>query len=183
MGFKLEGKRVILQVLKESDVSCIVEITNDRDVLRFMSLPCPFTLRNARDLVDESRISFKNGSGYDFGIFLKESKELVGVVRLMSIDQTNQNAEIGYWIGKDYQGNGYSRDALKLVLDFGFKRLRLFRISAKVMHLNVVSINLVKKFGFRQEGRLRKAILKDRNWFDGLIYGLLKEDYRREVAV
>jgi len=182
MSFKIEGQNVFLRILRKSDTSSLIRITNDNDTLKFMSLHCPFALKHARALVSNAQKGLKNNSSYDFGIFLKNNKLLVGVIRLMNINKINKNCEVGFWIGKEYQNNGYSKEALKLVLNFGFKRLILFRISAKIMHLNTTSVNLVEKFGFKQEGRMRNAILKNGKWIDGLIYGLLRDEYKREVT-
>jgi RimJ/RimL family protein N-acetyltransferase len=66
---------------------------------------------------------------------------------------------------------------LKLILDFGFKKLGLVRIYAKVMHPNTASAKLLESVGFKYEGKLRKSVYRWGKWFDMLIYGLLKEEY------
>lgn len=45
------------------------------------------------------------------------------------------------------------------------------------MHPNIGSAKLLEKFGFKLEGRARKANLINNEWLDGLLYGLLKEEY------
>lgn len=70
------------------------------------------------------------------------------------------------------------KEAIRLILNFGFKRLRLMRIHAKVMHPNIRSAKLLEKCGFHFEGRLRKAKLVRRHWIDDLIYSMLRSEFR-----
>ena len=54
---------------------------------------------------------------------------------------------------------------------------RLERIYARVWDPNIASYKLLEGAGFKREGRLRKALLQNKQWFDGLMYGLLREEY------
>ena len=101
------------------------------------------------------------------------------MISLMNIDEKNKNAEIGYWLGKKYWGKGIMREAVKLILQFGFKKLKLERIYAKVLHPNVASAKLLEKSGLRYEGRLRRATLRRGRWYDDLCFGILKTELRK----
>ena len=99
------------------------------------------------------------------------------MVSLGEVDLNNMNAEIGFWMGKDYRKMGYMQNAIKIILNFGFKELKLERIYAKVFSINEGSINLLKKMGFKYEGTLRKSFLKDGVFMDDLFYSVLKEEH------
>jgi len=87
------------------------------------------------------------------------------------------NAEIGFWMGKDFRNRGYMQNAIKIILIFGFEELKLERIYARVFSINEGSINLLKKMGFKYEGILRKSFLKDGVFMDDLIYSILREEH------
>jgi len=63
------------------------------------------------------------------------------------------------------------------MLDFGFKKLKLKRIQARVLHKNIRAQKLLERLGFKLEGRLRKKTFFGNQWFDDLIYGILSEEY------
>ena len=115
---------------------------------------------------------------FSLGIELKETKEIIGMVSLMNVDYDNKNAEIGYWLGKKYWGKGIMKEAIKLILDFGFKKLKLVRIYAKVMHPNITLAKLLEKSGFKYEGRMRKTILRRGKWMDDLRYSILNSEFK-----
>jgi len=66
---------------------------------------------------------------------------------------------------------------LHLILSFGFKKLKLKRIQARVFHKNKNAQKLLEKLGFKLEGRLRKKTFFKNQWFDDFIYGILKDEY------
>jgi RimJ/RimL family protein N-acetyltransferase len=70
------------------------------------------------------------------------------------------NAEIGCWLWKNFWGQGLAQEAIELMLNFAFKDLKLKRIWAKVVHLNKRSQILLRRTGFKYEGRLRKIHLE-----------------------
>ncbi|MEM3956626.1 MAG: GNAT family protein [Thermoproteota archaeon] len=177
---QLEGKRIILMIPKPSNAESIYKHINDKSVVRYTTIPYPYRLKHAREWIRRARRNLRKRSGYEFSIFLKDRREIVGGIGLMHIDRKNQNAEIGYWLAKKYWGQSLAKEALRLVLDFGFKKLKMRRIYARVMHPNVRSCKLLESIGFRLEGRFRLHV-KDRfaknKWLDELRYGLLKNEY------
>lgn len=100
------------------------------------------------------------------------------MISLMKIDYKNKNTEIGYWLGRKYWGKGIMKEAIKLILNFGFKKLKLVRIYARVMHPNISSAKLLEKSGFRYEGRMRKTILRRGKWMDELRYSILSNEFQ-----
>jgi RimJ/RimL family protein N-acetyltransferase len=122
--------------------------------------------------------NFRKKTDYEFSIFLKSSGEIIGGMGLLHVDKTNRNAEVGYWLAKKYWGQGLAKEALQMVLSFGFRRLRLRKIYARVMQPNKRSCKLLESVGFKFEGRLKQQ-MKDRfsknRWFDEMRFGLLSD--------
>ncbi|UVS67869.1 GNAT family N-acetyltransferase [Nitrososphaera viennensis] len=178
----IEGKRIVLRTLEKSDARSIQENLNDKEVSRYTRIiPYPYTLRHARDFIKIAQHFGSREEDYAFGIEIKETRKIIGVISLARIDYQNRNAEVGYWLGKKYWGRGIAKEALLGILNFGFDNLKLFRIYASVMHPNTASVKLLEKAGFEFEGRMRKSVLKDGKWLDELRYSILEEEYRRLV--
>lgn len=183
MVLAIEGKRIILRTLKKSDAKSIQENLNNKEVSKYTRIiPYPYTLRHAQDFIKIAQQTIGSSrEDYSFGIEIKETRKIIGVVSLTHIDYQNRNAEVGYWLGKKYWGKGLAKEALFGILNFGFNNLKLFRIYANVMHPNIASVKLLEKAGFKFEGRMRKSILKDGEWLDELRYSILEEEYRRLI--
>jgi len=172
----LESNRIKLRSLKFPDTEVIRKFAKDRKITKYtFVIPPPFTKEQTQVFIRKTKKERKEGISYYFGIELKENGKLIGMINLVKIDRKNKNAEIGFWLAKKYQGKGLAKEALNMILDFGFKELKLKRIEARVLHKNEPAQKLLEKTGFKLEGRLRKKTFFKNQWFDDLIYSILKE--------
>jgi RimJ/RimL family protein N-acetyltransferase len=172
----LKGKNVNLRSLTLNDAESLQENANEELISNFTRIPHPYNLDHAKSFIKDCIEKEKEKTSYQFGI--EYESKIVGMVGLSKVNNKgNKNAELGYWIGKDYRGKGFTKEAVKLILDFAFKKLKLERVQAKVMHPNIISAKLLEKYNFKLEGRGRKANLIKNEWQDDLYYGLLKEEY------
>jgi ribosomal-protein-alanine N-acetyltransferase len=69
-------------------------------------------------------------------------------------------------------------EALPLVLDFAFDRLRLHRVEAACLPSNEPSRAVLLRTGFGQEGYARRYLQIDGKWQDHLLFAILREDWR-----
>jgi ribosomal-protein-alanine N-acetyltransferase len=105
---------------------------------------------------------------------LRSTNSLVGVISLEKIDDINMNAQVGFWVKKDYWNRGIATESLRLIVNFGFRLLKLQRIYARVLAANLASITVLEKCGFEHEGTLRRHRFKNNRFHDLLIYGILR---------
>ncbi len=87
-------------------------------------------------------------------------------------------ADVGYWLGKPYWGQGLMAEAAAAVVRFGFEEMRMAKIEADVFVENERGIRLVEKLGFRREANLRKAVWKQGRWVDEFVYGIVPGELR-----
>ena len=59
------------------------------------------------------------------------------------------------------------------MIQYGFREFNRARIEADVRERNVASIRVLEKAGLILEGRLRKAVIKDEEIFDTLLYAIV----------
>ncbi|MBN1160094.1 MAG: GNAT family N-acetyltransferase [Candidatus Diapherotrites archaeon] len=187
MGQRILGERVILRKLKKSDARDIRDNANDIVLTRHIpQVPYPYRLKDAKRFIKEAGRDGKKKERFDFGIEYVDIGHVIGVISLIGPDPKERTADIGYWVGRNYRNKGLGGEALNLLLDYAFKELKLRRISAWVLDANEASANVLRKNGFKFEGRQRKSVLHRRKYYDELLYGLLKEDYykrnRRKCA-
>jgi len=179
MTIKIEGKRIVIRQPKISDAKDIYSYAKDREISRYTSVPHPYSLKHAKQFIARSHKKIKKKSGYDLVIVLKETNQFIGTCGLTTVDKENKKAELGYWIGKPFWGQGFASEATKLLLDFGFNKMKLHRIYARVFAPNKASVNVLEKCGFKLEGRLRQDHFRNGKWLDHFMYGILKDEYNK----
>ncbi len=127
-----------------------------------------------------------DGREFHFAVKRQADGKLVGVCGISNVDRVSLKAEIGYWIGKDYWGNGYAKQAARLLLSVAFERLGLSRVYASTFTSNERSIGVLKSTGFIHEGTLRKNSMTRPGGADRLvddeIFGLLRDECQRIEA-
>jgi RimJ/RimL family protein N-acetyltransferase len=89
----------------------------------------------------------------------------------------HRNASIGLRILADYRGQGYGTEAIKWVVDYGFRRAGLHKIKIDYFGHNEKAGKLYQRLGFVEEGRLRDELWHDGKWWEMVEMGMLEEDY------
>lgn len=103
---------------------------------------------------------------------------LLGTVQLHAIDWVHRTAMLGIHVGVEQaRGAGVGRAATALILDYGFAGLDLRRIALEVLASNSPAARLYEGLGFRREGVLRQAFLRNGVHEDVWLYGLLKAEF------
>jgi RimJ/RimL family protein N-acetyltransferase len=95
----------------------------------------------------------------------------------LRIEQEDDRAELGYWIGKPYWGHGYCTEAARAVIGFGFEQCQLNRIHASCFSRNPASGRVLQKIGMTHEGRLRCHAKKWDAFEDIEMYAILRGDW------
>ncbi len=98
-----------------------------------------------------------------------------GVIGLVSQqDVHRKTAEIGYWLGEPFWGQGIASQAVALVTQYGFEQLELLRIYAGVFAYNHASKRVLEKNGYQLEGIARKALIKNNQVWDEYRYAIVQ---------
>lgn len=108
-----------------------------------------------------------------FAITLQATGELLGSIGLI-FDLAHEKAELGYWIGVPHWNKGYASEAVRAVLDHGFRTVELNRIQAHHMAHNPASGRVMEKAGMQREGFSPQALKKDGRLVDLVFYGALR---------
>lgn len=105
--------------------------------------------------------------------------QLIGFIVLHSIEWNNGCGTVSLGIGRpEWRGKGYGTEALRLVLNYAFYELNLYRVGLDVIGDNLQAIRAYEKVGFRHEGALRGAVHRDGVRVDRLYMGILAEEYK-----
>lgn len=128
-----------------------------------------YTYKVQKDILLESYRSLINGTSFDLGIYKDDL--LIGKIRLSNIVYgVFKNAIIGYSMDKDYQGKGYMKEAVNLVLEYANYELELHRVEASVLVDNDKSKRVLKACGFKECGINERYLFINGNWRDHLTF-------------
>jgi ribosomal-protein-alanine N-acetyltransferase len=116
--------------------------------------------------------------GYSYFICDASSNQLVGGITLSNVRRgAAQSASLGYWVGKPFAGQGRMKEAVKIILQFGFVTLRLNRVDAACMPGNTASIRVLESTGFVREGLARSFLKINGRWEDHLLFAALASEH------
>lgn len=115
-----------------------------------------------------------------FLLVSKESGQTIGRAGFHNWYKDHSRAELGYALNnEESKQKGYMSEAVKAILDYGFTVMNLNRVEAYIGPANEASQKLVKKYGFTQEGQLKQHFVVNGAAGDSMVFGLLKEEYRK----
>ena len=178
----LTTERLILSRPVEGDMQHIIHYLDSDKVYseNTANMPYPYKEADAEFLIHEVvDKGFENETGFVFAIRNKENGLIMGLIGIHHWDKTNQKAEIGYWLGKEFWNKGYVTEAMAEVLTFGFKVLNLNKMFANFFPHNPASGRVMEKSGMKQEAVLRQEIYKNGKFLDFVRYSILKEDFKK----
>lgn len=175
----IETPRLNLRPFELSDAADVQRLAGAREIASTtLRIPHPYEDGMAEAWIGTHQETFEKCKGVDFAITLKANGALVGAIGLSGISQEHQRAEIGYWIGVPYWRRGYSTEAARAVVQYGFEALALERIFGHHFARNPTSGRVMQKLGMTHEGRLRKHVKKWDAFEDLETWGILKDEWR-----
>ena len=167
----IKSKRFVLRPYRKGDEKSLQNNINDRDIYKYTDrIPYPYRLVDAKNWIKKCINSSRKKTEFNFAIDI--NGQVVGGIGFDQIK--GHSAEIGYWLGKKYWNQGIMGEAIKLVTNFGFRKLKLKRITAHVFHKNKASARILEKNNYKLEGILRKSHSKDGKLYDELLYAKVK---------
>ena len=164
--FEYKTKRLIVRFYKAGDFKewkrAHSHIESKKNVWDMDPIPLEDVQKlkaHFKSVLEFHKSELKNERGYHFAVFLKRNNNLVATASLMDISRgIFNNAYVGYRILNNYWSMGYGNEILDALTKIAFKELSLHRIEAGIEPNNIRSIGLVKKLGFRKEGRSKKRL-------------------------
>ncbi|MDP1662708.1 MAG: GNAT family protein [Phycisphaerales bacterium] len=190
MGIELRTPRLILRPLVAADRAAWTEMmlaAEDAFVRSGMVIEPGTTLNQRFDqALHKTTSALEAQTGYRFQAFLAGNQPraglMIGGAALNNITRgVFQNADMGWGIRSDCEGQGYATEICTAVLDFAFAApptgLALHRVQANVRPENERSLRLAQRLGFRREGYALKMLHIMGDWRDHVMFAKLAEEH------
>lgn len=151
----LDTERFLLRPFTSEDAARVQLLAADKRISEMVSnIPHPYPDGAALDWITTHRPAWEAGSQASFAIIDKATNELRGAIGLsLKMTEDGQTeAELGYWLGVAYWGQGIVSEACQRIVEFGLNDLRLGRIHARRLSINPASGRVLEKAGFSHIG-------------------------------
>ena len=165
----LLSERLRLRAFQQADAKRVSELAGNYEVAKTTaSVPHPYTQDDAVQWISSHDEAKEAGVRFAFAVTCMDDDKVIGVVSLFDIE--NAEAEIGYWIGQPYWGNGFCTEAVRAVIEFGFESLGLTKIVGAHFAGNPASGRVLQKCGMSFKGRStgegRESEEVDLDWYE-----------------
>ena len=167
----LKGKKVNVRPLESTDLDWFTEWNNDSD---YTGQYEPMEV-SGRDAIEKW---FNQESNTSWWVIEDKDGNPVGQV-ITGPDGGHQF--IGYIVHPDSRGKGFCTEAVEIMVDYLFLSKNIVRVQAETNPLNVSSIRVLEKVGFRFEGVRRKVFFSQGKYNDGSMYSVLREEWRPRI--
>jgi RimJ/RimL family protein N-acetyltransferase len=172
-----QGKKVRLRAIEPEDWTVFNAWNLDSETARLCyAVPFPSSKERDRKWAAEQAVQEGKNDAINLGIE-NEAGELVGVINSHSCSPRNGTFRYGLAVQREHWRKGYASEAILLLLRYYFLELRYQKVNADVYSFNTASVRLHERLGFVQEGRLRRMIYTDGQYFDDFIFGMTAEEF------
>jgi len=156
-----------LKKIRKEDLKQIVKWRNDSEIIRFNTQFFLLNMELQKKWFEE--ITKKNSKSKMF--VFKYGKEIVGIGGLIHYDYQNKSADIAIILGeKKIRGKGFGTRGLEMLVEYGFKQMKLHRIGADIFEYNKVSLKLFEKLEFKKELEMRDYLWRNGKWWKVYTY-------------
>jgi len=162
-----------LRKWNEADLDNLVKYANNSNIAKWLTngFPHPYTHENGKAFIS---MTANDNPTRIFAIEVND--EAVGSIGIFpQTDIHEKSAEMGYWLAEEYWGQGIMTNAIQEIVKYGFQTFDIVRIFARPFSTNFNSQRVLEKVEFTLEARLKKALFKNGEFMDELIYAKLKD--------
>ena len=162
-----------LRSYRSDDAPAVAKYANNRNVSRNLQdrFPYPYSIKDAEAWI---RHAMELEPPTVFAI--ASATEAIGGIGFELYDDVHRrSAQVGYWLGEPFWGQGIATLAVKVLTEYAFAEFDLARLYAYVYEWNPASARVLEKAGFEYEGRLRKSVTKEGQTIDQWLYAIVRE--------
>jgi RimJ/RimL family protein N-acetyltransferase len=172
----LSGRVVTLREVAAQDLGPLVDLLALGDATRF-GIDEPVTDVGVQELIERAPRERASGLAFTYVVTLTAARMVAGLIQVRQLDPAFEAAEWECTIAPSSRGSGMFMEAARLVGSLTFGPVGAHRLEARVLMQNGRANGALRKLGAVQEGVLRRSIRRGGDYFDQVLWSLLKEDW------
>jgi ribosomal-protein-alanine N-acetyltransferase len=169
----IKTERLLLRRIINDDVNEVFELRSNPETMKYIPRPLVQTTEDAMEHIAMIEDKIITNVGINWGITLKDSSKLLGIIGYYRMQPENYRAEIGYILLPEFHGKGIITEAVNKLIRYGFDNLELHSIEAVIDPENFASEKVLQKCGFVKEAHFKEAEFYNGRFLDKVIYSLL----------
>ncbi len=171
----LKGNKIILRPITVDDAEGMYSSLSDKESMRLTGTQDSFTFEQVQNFCKRLETA---DDRLDYAITLPDNPNYLGEVVLNEIDWDNQSANFRIALASESLfGKGLGTEATHLIIDHGFRELKLHRIELEVYDFNPRAKHVYEKIGFVQEGVRRDVLLWEGQYQSAIMMSILSHEY------
>lgn len=176
---QLGDETIVLRPPRDVDAPAIAAACADPEIARWIPVPVPYRLDDARSFVAFAAESWRDGREPTFAIVDRADGALVGTIAVHRRAEDPGKAAVGYWIAQAARGRGVATRATQIVARWAFQHPELVRLELMTLVGNDASGGVARAAGFAHEGRLRRYLRFRGDLVDAEMYAVTRDDVAR----
>lgn len=152
--------RLELRQLQSKDAAAIFVYRSDEEQEQYIDRPVVKSVKEVELIITNLNEGIAEKKWLFWGLFWKETNDLIGTICLWNFDKYAQKVELGYELHPSFQGKGYMNEAIASVIEFAFNTLKVRRIAAFTHHQNLASQRVLERHQFIQKASMKELSQK-----------------------
>lgn len=173
----IKGKLVGLRAVEREDLVLLRDWRNNPDFRKNFREVRELNIANQENWFNKSCVN--NPNDFMFIIERLSDKKAIGACGLLYVNWIIRSADFSFYIGENgsyIDNDGYAKDAVQLLIDYGFKHLNLHKIWMELYEFDTSKINFFSsKFGFEKDGILRDNCFEKGQYHDSFIFSKINK--------
>jgi ribosomal-protein-alanine N-acetyltransferase len=176
----IETSRFTLRPLELADADALFELASNPDVARYMSWSAHQDRAETETFITGAISNRERDTDLTWAIVIDGKP--AGCIGLGGIRWTFRawridRAELGYWIGQPYWGQGYTSEAARVATTWAFETLGLHKLTIGCIEGNAASQRIIEKLGYRFLAKFEDDVWRDGRWWNHLRYELTAAEW------
>jgi [ribosomal protein S5]-alanine N-acetyltransferase len=170
----LHTDRLILRPVEATDVQTLFALRSNPDLMRYIPRPIATKLADAEAIIQIMLKGIEDGTKRNWAVTLKENNTCIGIFGYHQIYPEHFRAELGYMVLPEFQRKGYTTEAVRAIVNYGFTEMNLHSIEAIIDPRNIASEKVLTNLGFQKEAHFHENMYFEGCFIDSAHYTLFR---------
>lgn len=179
----MDSERIYLKKITPEDFTpAVIEWFKDPELMKYYTNSgSAISLEN---ILESIRSGEETGTAFTYGIFLKETNEMIGTVKIGTIIKSHAISDLATLIGnKNYQGKGLACEAVRLGTTLAFENYKIRKLFSGMYASNISAVKTYVKAGWVVEGSLKGHYQVDGRNEDRVLVGCFNPAFFTEDEI
>ena len=177
MNLMINKHSILLRDIKAEDAMFLMELNNNIEIARcVVGNPKQITLPQQLLWMENLKQEVKTKR-----FIIEYDGVAAGTIIISDIDLINLTANLSIKLHPSKWGKGIGKCGVNLALNYCFKELKVFCVTAHVIEYNKASQALLNSCGFMQEGILRSRVIKGKDRYNLISFSIIYDDFIRRM--